>query len=90
MKFSIISIISDIKAFAVDGSNSFLTNIETKAIPFILVLIRSETNRKNNDSFLDGTIVVVVGVGPVAKETVMEPILSLSSETDTKYPFSNF
>ena len=65
-------------------------SIETKAIPFILVLIRSETNRKNNDSFLDGITVVVVGVGPVAKETVMEPILSLSSETDTKYPFSNF
>ena len=82
--------ISDIKAFAVGGSNSFLTNVDTSAIPFILVLIRSETNLRNNDSFFDGIIVVVVGVGPVAKETVIEPILSSSSETDTKYPFSNF
>ena len=46
--FSIISITSDIKAFAVDGSNSFLTNIDTSAIPFIFVLIRSEINLKNN------------------------------------------
>ena len=54
------------------------------------VNIQSEINLKNNDSFFDGIIVVVVGVGPVAKEIVIEPILSLSSEIDIKNPFSNF
>ena len=54
------------------------------------VLIRSEINLKNKDSLLDGIIVVVVGVGPVAIDIVIEPILSLFSDTETKYPFSNF
>ena len=34
--------------------------------------------------FWMGIIVVVVGVGPVAKDTIMEPILSLPSVTETK------
>jgi len=54
------------------------------------VLIRSATSLKNNDSVLEGIIVVVVGVGPADKETIMEPILSLPSVTETKYPLSNF
>jgi len=42
------------------------------------------------DSVLEGIIVVVIGVGPVAKETTIEPILLDPSVTETKYPFSNF
>jgi len=58
-------------------------------MPFILVLILSAVNFKNNDSVLDGIIVVVMAVGPVANETTMEPSLLEPSVIETKYPFSN-
>jgi hypothetical protein len=59
-------------------------------MPFILVLILSAVNLRNIDSDLDGIIVVVIGVGPVAKDATIEPNLSLPSVTETKYPLSNF
>ena len=87
---SIISIISDIKAFAVLGSNSFWINAETNTIPCIRVLIRSAVSLRNNDSDFDGIIVVVIGVGPVAIDATIEPILLAPSVTETKNPLSNF
>ena len=59
------------------------------AIPFIRTLMRSATNFRKRDSVLEGIIVVVIGVGPVAKEITIEPILLEPSVTETKYPFSN-
>jgi hypothetical protein len=58
-------------------------------MPFILVLIRSAVNFRKRDSDLDGIIVVVTAVGPVANETTMDPNLLIPSVTETKYPFSN-
>jgi len=58
-------------------------------MPFILVLILSAVNFKNKDSVLDGIIVVVTGVGPVANETTIDPSLLEPSVIETKYPFSN-
>ena len=59
-------------------------NAETNAIPLILVLIRSDTSLRNSDSDLDGIIVVVIGVGPLAIEATMEPILLDPSDTEMK------
>ena len=59
-------------------------------MPRILVLIRSDTSFKKREVVLAGIIVVVIGVGPVAKEATMEPILLAPSVTETKQPFSNF
>ena len=64
-------------------------NAETTAIPFIRVLILSAINFRNKDSDLDGIIVVVIAVGPVANETTIDPNLLVPSVTETKYPFSN-
>ena len=64
-------------------------NAETTAMPLILVLIRSAVNFRKRDSDLDGIIVVVTAVGPVANETTMDPNLLIPSVTETKYPFSN-
>jgi hypothetical protein len=64
--------------------------VETSAIPLILVLICSDTSFKKIDSVLEGITVVVIGVGPVAKETTMDPILLDPSVTEIKNPFSNF
>lgn len=58
-------------------------------MPFILVLILSAVNFRNRVSYLDGIIVVVIGVGPVANETTIEPNLLDPSVTETKYPLSN-
>jgi hypothetical protein len=77
-------------ALAVLGSNFFWVNVETKAMPLILVLIRSAISFRKRDSVFDGITVVVIGVGPVAKETTIEPILLVPSVTETKYPLSNF
>lgn len=82
--------ISVIKAFAVSCSNSFCINDETMAIPLILVLMRSAISFKNSDPDLEGMMVVVTGVGPVAMEITMEPSLSPPSEIETKYPLENF
>ena len=59
-------------------------------MPFILVLIRSATSLRKRDSDREGIIVVVIGVGPVAIEATMEPILLDPSATEIKYPLSNF
>ena len=59
-------------------------------MPLILVLILSAVNFRNKDSVLDGIIVDVTDVGPVAKETTMEPSLLEPSVIETKYPLSNF
>ena len=59
-------------------------------MPLILVLIRSDTNFRKSDSVLEGITVVVTGFGPVASEATIEPILFSSSDTEIKYPFSNF
>ncbi len=59
-------------------------------MPFILVLIRSAVSFKKRASDLEGIMVVVIGVGPVAKDTTMDPNLLEPSVTETKYPFSNF
>ena len=59
-------------------------------MPLILVLILSAVSFRNRDSVLEGIIVVVIGLGPVAIETTIEPILLEPSVTETKYPFSNF
>ena len=85
-----ISIISDIKAFAVSYSNSFWIDDETMEMPFICVLILSAINFRKRDSNFDGITVVVTGEGPEAKETTIAPSLSDPSDIDTKYPFSNF
>ena len=66
------------------GSNSFWINAETKAMPLIWVLIRSETSLRKRDSVLEGIIVVVMGVGPVAIEATMDPILLEPSATEIK------
>ena len=59
-------------------------------MPLILVLICSDTSFKKRDSVLEGMIVVVTGLGPVAKETTIDPILLDPSVTEIKNPFSNF
>lgn len=59
-------------------------------MPLILVLILSAVNFRKRDSVLEGIIVVVIGVGPVAKETTIEPSLLVPSDTETKNPLSNF
>ena len=58
-------------------------------MPLILVLILSAVNFRNRDSVLDGITVVVIGVGPVANETTIDPRLSEPSVIETKYPLSN-
>jgi hypothetical protein len=59
-------------------------------MPLVLVLILSAVNFKKRDSVLAGITVVVTGVGPVANETTMDPNLVEPSDTETKFPFSNF
>ena len=85
-----ISIISDIKAFAVLFFNSFWIDEEIMEIPFTCVLMLSANNCRKRDSNFDGIIVVVTGEGPEASETTIAPSLSDPSDIDTKYPFSNF
>jgi hypothetical protein len=58
--------------------------VETKAIPLILVLIRSAISFRKRASDLEGIIVVVIGAGPVANDTTMEPSLLIPSDTETK------
>ena len=50
----------------------------------------SAVSLRNNDSDFDGIIVVVIGVGPVAIDATIEPILLAPSVTETKNPLSNF
>ena len=59
-------------------------------MPLVLVLIFSAVNFKKRDSVLAGITVVVTGVGPVDNETTIDPNLSEPSDTETKFPFSNF
>ncbi|GFN41088.1 MAG: hypothetical protein YK1312THETA_540003 [Marine Group I thaumarchaeote] len=59
-------------------------------MPLVLVLILSAVNFKKIDSVLAGITVVVTGVGPVDNETTIDPNLSEPSDTETKFPFSNF
>ena len=76
--------ILDIKPFAVFDSKGFWINTETRVIPLMRVLILSETSFRKRDSDLDGIIVVVIGVGPVANETTIEPNLFDPSVTEMK------
>ena len=58
--------------------------VETKAIPLILVLTRSAISLRKRASDLDGITVVVIGVGPVANDTTIEPNLLEPSVTEMK------
>ena len=57
-------------------------------MPFMLEDIRSDINFKKRDSDFAGIIVLVIGIESVPIDANIPPILSWSSDIETKHPLS--
>ena len=57
-------------------------------MPCLTYAIFYDTNFRNKDSDFGGIIVDVEGIGPELIDTIMPPIFSEPSVTETKFPLS--